>query len=87
MMFVETVDRRPCTWADLPARWAVAVGPQLALVSRPAALVHDGTLVVIVARDWLDDLTRVRAELLAALPVAVDKVPLRRIQLRAPLGG
>jgi predicted nucleic acid-binding Zn ribbon protein len=76
-------NRSACTWDDFPERWRAVVGPQLALVTRPAALTYDGALTIVVAsRDWLPDLFALRTTILGVLPTRIENISPRAIHLR-----
>ena len=86
MLQTAGTDRSACTWADFPARWRTVVGPQLAHVTRPAALTYDGVLAVVASRDCLPELIELLPEILAHLPASIDGVTPRAIDLRVPRG-
>lgn len=67
--------------AGVLARWAAAVGPQIAGVTEPRMMTEDGTLVVGVrTHGWMQELTMMERQLIAKLAAAGSHTPVRRIR-------
>lgn len=63
--------------------WASLVGPQIAAVTEPLAVMRDGTMVVAVrTHSWMSELSLLEPQLLAALNGVPGRPPVTRLHWR-----
>jgi predicted nucleic acid-binding Zn ribbon protein len=89
----EAIGNIVATWLDskgLAARvdqagvipeWPKLVGPQIAAVTSPQSITHNGTLFVRVTTNaWMNELSLLEPELLRSLNQNQTRVPVKRIR-------
>ena len=67
--------------AGVIPEWPKLVGPQIAAVTAPQSITHNGTLFVRVTTNaWMNELSLLEPELLRSLNENQTRVPVRRIR-------
>ena len=73
--------------AQVIPEWASLVGAQIAAVTAPQSITHDGTLFVgVTTNAWMTELSLLEPELLRSLNAKPGRAPVRKIRwlLRRP---
>jgi predicted nucleic acid-binding Zn ribbon protein len=74
------LDKRVAQAGIIP-EWPRLVGPQVAAVTEPLRIAANGTLFVAVATNpWMNELSLLEPQLLAAINVVPGREPVRRIR-------